>query len=178
MGNKKNILVVYTGGTICTAVTDNTKSINADTAYSLNEFYYNSNSKCKNNIELHKGQYFGILSENMTIKKWNEIIKYFACSVVPNINNYDGIIIAHGTDTLAYSAALLSVLLKGIKIPVMLVSSNDSIANSDNTVNEKANGNDNFKTAVECIYNGLVGGDYVPYKNISDKKCIYTMVQI
>jgi len=59
--------------------------------------------------------------------------------------HYDGIIITHGTDTLAYTAAALSFYFNAIKIPILLVSSDYPLDDS------KANGLDNFMCAVEFI---------------------------
>ena len=102
----------------------------------------------------------GILSENMTVDKWNLIIKIYKQEF--SKKEYDGVIFAHGTDTLAYSASLFSILLADTKKPVFFASSN---ARLDTPT---ANGNDNFKCAVECICRGIVPDVYVPYKNISD----------
>ena len=79
-------------------------------------------------------------------------------------NDYDGIIMAHGTDTLAYSAALFSMLLSDTKIPVFMVSANENLKSN------RSNGNDNFRCAMECICRGISPNVYVPYKNLSDGK--------
>jgi L-asparaginase len=78
--------------------------------------------------------------------------------------NFDGVIFAHGTDTLAFSAALFSLMPK--EIPVFFVSSNARLDSS------RANGNQNFRCAVECICKGIAPGVYVPYKNISSGKML------
>ncbi len=172
----KRILVIYTGGTICTKISNNVKSTDRKAAFALPEFYKKSNSPFKEEVAFENGDYFGILSENMTVEKWNKLIAYFLKEVLPNIERYDGIIIAHGTDTLAYSAALFSLLLKGISIPVFFVSSNEQLQKEKEAdteiaeLNEKANGNINFQTAVECICRNVPAGVYVPYKNIDEDK--------
>ena len=76
-----------------------------------------------------------------------------------DFSKYDGVIILHGTDTLAYTASLLSILLAGISIPVFLVSSQLPI------YKQEANGNDNFRTAVEHIVKGIRPNVYVAYRN-------------
>ena len=40
-----------------------------------------------------------------------------------NVGKYDGIVITHGTDTMAYTAAVLSVMLRNLPIPVVLTGS-------------------------------------------------------
>lgn len=163
----KNILVVFTGGTICTTIKNGVMSTDASAPSALIELFGQSDSPYKENVTIDKGEMFNILSENMTVKKWNEIIKYFQ-EKLPDCSNYDGIIIAHGTDTLAYSCALFSLLLKGLSIPVFFVSSNNSILCEDNTPNPRANGAENFRAAVECICKGIVPDVYATYKNVDD----------
>ncbi len=162
----KRIKVIYTGGTICTTLNGNVKCVNEKAARALPEFFKQSSSQYIDQVEFEDGEYFGILSENMTINKWNDLIKYFLNDVLPKIDEYSGVIVAHGTDSLAFSSSLFSVLLRGIKIPVFFVSSNEQLLDKDEKPNPNANGNVNFATAVECICKGLEAGVYVPYKNI------------
>lgn len=166
---KKKILAVFTGGTICTTINKGIMSPDGKAVAALCEFYKTSDSFCKDDIIIENGKSFGILSENMTIAKWNELICYFK-EILPTLSEYSGIIIAHGTDTLAYSSALFSLLLKGICIPVFFVSSNNSIMLENSAPNPNANGCDNFRAAVECIYKGITPDVYVTYKNPKDKR--------
>lgn len=165
----KKILVVFTGGTICTTIKNGEMNTDSKAVMALVNFYEKSDSFCKDNVELIKGEMFNILSENMTVDKWNEMIDYFQ-KILKNDFDYDGIIVAHGTDTLAFSTSMFSILLKGIKIPVIFVSSNKSIINEDGTKNPLANGVENFISAVECICKGLSAGVYTTYKNTEDNK--------
>ncbi|MBR5190428.1 MAG: asparaginase [Clostridia bacterium] len=171
MQNKKEkqILVVFTGGTICTTIKNGEMNTDSEAPMALIDFYKKSDSFCKDKVHLKKGEEFNILSENMTVNKWNMLIDYFQC-ILKNDLNYIGIIVAHGTDTLAFSTAMFSLLLKGIKIPVVFVSSNNPIMTEDNKKNPLANGVDNFISAVECIYKGLPAGVYATYKNTEDNK--------
>lgn len=164
---KKNIFVVFTGGTICTTIKNGVMSTDTSAPSALIELFNQSDSPCKGNVEFQSGEMFHILSENMTVKKWNEIIEYFQ-KELPIFSQYDGIIVAHGTDTLAYSCALFSLLLKGLSIPVFFVSSNNSILCEDGTPNPKANGAENFRAAVECICKGIAPNVYATYKNPDD----------
>ncbi len=161
------ILVVFTGGTICTTIDDGTMSPDPMAAAALIGLYKRSASRCKDAVELVPGKMFDILSENMTVGKWNLLIDYFQ-QILPALTGYSGIIIAHGTDTLAYSTALFSQLFKGINLPVIFVSSNYPILCQDGSANPKANGNANFRAAVECICEGLCPGVYATYENPED----------
>ena len=161
---KKKILIVLTGGTICSTIKEDVRTLDADFAkIALVSSFLNSDSPLRDEIEFEIGENFNILSENMTIEKWNQILTYFRNV---DFDSYDGVVIAHGTDTLAYTSSLLSVLLKGIRIPFFLVSSNAPLELSE----EKANGYINFKCAIECIGYGIKPGVYVPYRNVEDHK--------
>lgn len=79
---------------------------------------------------------------------------------------FDGIIVAHGTDTLQYSAAALSLAFGDAQIPVVLVSSNYVLSDS------RANGCVNFEHAVKFIREGI-GGVYVSYRNTGSRPEIH-----
>lgn len=159
----KNILLILVGGTICTALNEKGNlSVNEKAGILLQENYYKSDSPYVDKVKIEPTENLYILSENMTIDKWNVIIETYRKYVAKKY--YDGIIMAHGTDTLAYSAALFSILLSETKIPVFLVSANENLKS------ERSNGNANFRCAVECICRGISPNVYVPYKNLSDNK--------
>lgn len=58
-------------------------------------------------------------SSNIQPEEW----KYIAEEIYHNRNNYDGIVVSHGTDTMAYTASMLSFMLQGINLPVVLTGS-------------------------------------------------------
>ena len=155
-----NILLVLVGGTICTSSTDGLRVIDDEKSVALLvKNFSDSDSKFANLVDFGKPENikrFKTLSENMTIGKWNAIIDYLSSI---SFDQYNGVIFAHGTDTLAYSASLLSLYFNSIKIPVFLVASQAPL---DDTM---TNGNENFKYAVECICRGIPAGVYVTYQN-------------
>ena len=55
-------------------------------------------------------------SSNIQPEEWQIIARH----VFDSREEYDGIVITHGTDTMAYTASVLSFLLPGIRIPVVL----------------------------------------------------------
>ena len=169
-GNQNHrILLVLCGGTICTAAGEKAGlqvlSIRERPDAELIRNYKSSGSRFAKSAAFTTSENFGILSENMTIAKWNLLIDYFR-SVWDSLPDYDGIVVAHGTDTLAYSAALFAQLFSGISVPVFFVSSNMALDT------DGANGNDNFRLAADCICMGVKPGVYVPYRNISDGKML------
>jgi len=66
---------------------------------------------------------FEILSENMNVENWQKLAKKVKKVVDSGIN---GIMIGHGTDTMSFTSAALSFMLKDLSIPVVLVGSQRS----------------------------------------------------
>ncbi len=157
----KKILLVLVGGTICCKV-DKTQSrgIDAKAGITIKNNFLNSDSGFVDSVDISITENLNVLSENMTVEKWNEIIR--TIREYSQSESYDGMIIAHGTDTLAYSSSLLSIVFNTTKIPIFLVSSNAPLSSAE------ANGNANFACAVACICTGIRPNVYVTYRNISD----------
>ena len=63
-------------------------------------------------------------SSNMTVSDWNRIGEL----VAQNYDSYDGFVILHGTDTMAYTASALSFMLQGLDKPVILTGSQIPLA--------------------------------------------------
>lgn len=157
----KKILFIPVGGTICTALTEKgTLAVNKGAGAVIIENFKKSGSPFVDEAEFVTLENLIILSENMTVEKWNLMLDTYRSRK----GNFDGVIFAHGTDTLAFSAALFSLMPS--EIPVFFVSSNARLDSS------RANGNENFRCAVECICGGIAPGVYVPYKNISSGKML------
>ena len=58
-------------------------------------------------------------SSDMTVAEWNRIGEVIA----NNYYDYDGFVVLHGTDTMAYTAAALSFMLENLDKPVILTGS-------------------------------------------------------
>lgn len=158
--NPKKILLILTGGTICSFPTENGEHA-SDTKKAqtviVNNFR-NSDSEYRDEecVQFTPVSPLDVLSENMTPHHWNVLIRAMRSY---DFTQYDGVIILHGTDTLAYTASLLSLVLSGLSVPVILVSSQLAPYHPD------ANGNANFKAAVELIVNGIRPNVYAVYRN-------------
>jgi len=163
------IKVIFTGGTISSQITE--QGISVDNNNKANKLLINSfYEKTKlYDVLFEISEPFSVLSENMTIAAWNVLLKELRET---DFNKFDGIIIAHGTDTLAYTANMLSIMLGGINIPVMLVSSNYVLAD------KKANGTDNFINSVYFISKKKYAGVYAIYKNDNGGDIIYSGSEI
>ncbi len=71
---------------------------------------------------------FNIDSTNITPRHWSILAR----ALRENYDRYDGFVISHGTDTMAYTAAALSYLVQGAKKPIVLTGAQKPI-NYDST---------------------------------------------
>ena len=162
--SEKQICVLLTGGTICSVPDSNDKNeSNAEETKLVLTKYYEDELVRSDSEDAGKVTFdyvsleTDILSENMTTDVWYEILEKFRSKILPG--NYKGVIILHGTDTLAYTSSFLSMALAGINIPVIMVSAQLILDD------ERTNGYANFKAAVELILNGIAPNVYVVYRN-------------
>ena len=149
------ILVIYTGGTIGSAVNENGYISPGEKAKrQLTETFLKEDRN--SGVIFEEISPYTILSENLSAEEFNLLIK----CVRENVKkDFGGIIIAHGTDTLQYSAAALSFTVNCGNTPVVFVSGNYPLDD------ERSNGTDNFKGAVAFIRSKISGGVFVSYKN-------------
>ena len=114
------VAVMTTGGTIASRVDYRTGSVEpaltADDLYSIVP-------ELSEIAQVTAEVLYSEFSENLTIKHWKEIAtavwKYFE-------KGMHGVVICHGTDTMAYTGAALSFALQNLPIPVVLVGSQRS----------------------------------------------------
>lgn len=110
----KHILMIGTGGTIASEATEAGLVPGISGAEFLNYI-----------PDVHKlcivdcVQVCNIDSTNMTAQHWLKI----ACTIRENYDRYDGFVICHGTDTMAYTAAALSYLIQGSPKPIVITGS-------------------------------------------------------
>ena len=156
--NKDKILLILTGGTICSSENnDGKRSAHADEAkYKIVSAFRESGSPFSD-VEFDYRTPLNILSENMNISSWNILLDDLRS--IENINGYKGIILLHGTDTLAYTSSLLSFMLTSLEVPLILVSSQLPIDS------EGTNAKVNFRAAAELIMNGIEPNVYAVYRN-------------
>lgn len=155
------LLLIFTGGTICSSPdSENGKNqSNAKKTGSLLEENFKNNSIYKNKVKfdsIYLKQ--DVLSENMNFCVLNELIKIFKKPSTKT--KYKGVLVMHGTDTLAYTSSILSILLAGYNIPIFLVSAHLHLKD------KLTNGFTNFNLAVELIIKGVKPNVYVLYQNV------------
>ena len=86
-------------------------------------------------------------SSNIQPEEWQTIARH----VFDNRTEYDGIVITHGTDTMAYTASVLSFMLRGIAIPVVLTGAQLPMAHP------LSDGMENLRTALAMAASGAAG---------------------
>ncbi|MCC6014547.1 MAG: Glu-tRNA(Gln) amidotransferase subunit GatD [Desulfurococcaceae archaeon] len=107
---------VSTGGTIVSRVEYETGAVRpALRADELVEFVPEFREFC---CELVVSELMRKLSENMTPEDWSRISEEVGKHLA---SGADGVVVAHGTDTMAYTAAALAFSLRGLGNPVILV---------------------------------------------------------
>jgi len=114
------IAIISTGGTIASRVDYRTGGVrSALTASDLYSVVPELGDIAR--IEAHI--LYSLFSENLTGKHWTEIAKSVSTHIAAGV---DGVVIAHGTDTMGYTAAAMSFALQNLPVPVMLVGSQRS----------------------------------------------------
>ncbi len=128
---KGEVKIISTGGTIVSKVEYETGAVRpALTTEEIVQFLPEINEVAKVSSEI----LFSILSENMTPENWVKIAE----AVKKAFDEGSlGVIVAHGTDTMAYTAAALAFSFKGLQGPVVLVGSQRSSdrPSSDSPIN-------------------------------------------
>ncbi|MFZ7138802.1 MAG: Glu-tRNA(Gln) amidotransferase subunit GatD [archaeon] len=114
------IAIVSTGGTIASRVDYRTGGVRA--AMSASELY-SVVPELSELAVIETEILYSIFSENITSEHWIGTAKAVAKHIK---NGVDGVVVAHGTDTLGYSAAALSFALQDLPVPVIMVASQRS----------------------------------------------------
>ena len=116
--SSKKVLIIYTGGTIGMKNTE--QGYAPVSGYLLGEL---NKIDDLNRDDMPKWDFVEtdtlLDSSNISATEWNNMAK----SIVDNYNLYDGFVILHGTDTMAYTASALSFILHGLDKPVVLTGS-------------------------------------------------------
>ncbi len=114
------VSILSTGGTIASRVDYRTGAVNP--ALSAQDLY-NSVPELKKCANIHAKIIMSMLSENIHPEDWTKIARSVAKEVKSGV---DGVVIAHGTDTLGYTSAALSFALQDLPVPVAVVGSQRS----------------------------------------------------
>lgn len=139
---KTKIKLFATGGTIASAPSGAGLSP-AVSSSGLMEFLQG----VPQDVKIDTEDLFSLDSSNIQPEEWQIMAqKIYAC-----LPDYDGVIITHGTDTMAYTAAALSFMLQNIKKPVVLTGSQVPIGEA------LSDGQTNLFTAIAAVQSGIRG---------------------
>lgn len=138
----RKILMISTGGTLASSHSDNGLTPGLHGNDILNKI-----AGLTEGFQIDEEELFLLDSSNVQPEEWAKI----AQCVYERRMNYDGIVIIHGTDTLAYTASALSYALQQIEIPVVLTGSQVSIENPI------ADATENCRAALHMAASGMPG---------------------
>ena len=116
--NEKKVLIIYTGGTIGMVSSPNGYIPVPNTIRkTLDEL------SIMHHADMPKWDIFEfdvlLDSSNVGVAEWNRIGRV----IFQNYKDYDGFVVLHGTDTMAYSASAMSFILQGLEKPVVFTGS-------------------------------------------------------
>ncbi len=118
----KKILLLQTGGTISMHLEKGITELNPDKWSSV---LYNEMPELQQIADITVQNVFFEDSSDMNHSHWLELTAIIADSM----NQFDGFVILHGTDTMAYTASALSFTLRNLKKPVILTGSQVPMSN-------------------------------------------------
>lgn len=112
-----NILIIYTGGTIGMVHDLQTGVL---VPFDFTQIRQNVPELLRLNYQIDVHSFDPVIdSSNMDPEIWKEL----ACIISDNYDQYDGFVILHGSDTMAFTASALSFMLQGLNKPVILTGS-------------------------------------------------------
>jgi glutamyl-tRNA(Gln) amidotransferase subunit D len=114
------VVILSTGGTIASRVDYRTGGVRP--ALTANDLY-SVVPELSKIASIEAEILFSVFSENVTPQHWSQIARQAASHIGRGVA---GIVVAHGTDTMGYTAAALSFALQSLPVPVVLVGSQRS----------------------------------------------------
>ena len=114
----KKLLLIGTGGTIASKETGDGLSPGLQ-AEEIVSFV----PEVRNLCEIEVLQLCNIDSTNMNPKIWRELVQ----AIKENFDRYDGFVVLHGTDTMAYTSAALSYMIQHSRKPIVVTGSQKPI---------------------------------------------------
>ena len=138
----KKVLILATGGTISSQIGEDgmvPKAAPADLMGALQKFgqYYDIEYRAVLNLD----------SSNIQPEEW----KIIARNIFEELPNYDGFVVTHGTDTMAYTASMITFMLQNLDKPVVLTGSQIPISSP------LSDAQSNLATALAAIDHNVIG---------------------
>lgn len=143
--NKNKVCILYTGGTIGMVPTEN--------GYAPRKGYFRSALSGIDDLHAETMPKWDMIefdplldSSDIAVSQWNLIGR----TIYDNYEEYDGFVVLHGTDTMAYTASALSFMLDGLEKPVILTGSQIPLCQL------RSDGRDNLITSLLIAGSGTV----------------------
>ena len=132
-----SILLIYTGGTIGMIQNPETGAL---TSFNFDHLLQHVPEIKQFNLDIFAYAFEPpIDSSDMNPSSWSELVSI----IYSNYERYDGFVILHGTDTMAFTASALSFMLEGLMKPIILTGSQLPIGAL------RTDGKENLLTAIE-----------------------------
>lgn len=109
----RKILLLSTGGTISSVQSED------GLIPGSSNIIYEQMSKIFNDVEITIKDILRLDSSNIQPEEW----KIIATEIYNNMSIYDGIVVTHGTDTMAYTTSMISFMIQNPSIPVVFTGS-------------------------------------------------------
>lgn len=134
---KKRVCVIYTGGTIGMKRTPDGYAPSPGSLQEQMKGMPELRDPAMPEVMIH--EYEPLLdSSNMTPAEWMKIAR----DIAVNYDDFDGFVVLHGTDTMAYTASALPFILDGLAKPVVVTGSQIPL------VELRSDGRDNLVTSL------------------------------
>lgn len=142
---KKKVLIIYTGGTIGMKKTN--KGYAPVSGFLEDAILAIEDMKSEGAPLWDLYEMSPLLdSSDVTVKEWNKIAEI----IYNSYSSYDGFVVLHGTDTMAYTASALSFILDGLDKPIVLTGSQIPLSEM------RSDGRDNLVTSMIIAASGIV----------------------
>ncbi len=143
---KPRILIIYTGGTIGMIENPETKALQP---FDFSHLIDNVPKIKMLDFHIDNIQFVPIDSSDMDQHGWAQIAE----AIRDNYDGYDGFVVLHGTDTMAYTASALSFMLGNLSKPVIITGSQLPIGEV------RTDGEENLITALQIAAARNAAGD-------------------
>ncbi|WP_186754837.1 asparaginase [Echinicola salinicaeni] len=146
---KSSVLIIYTGGTLGMAYDEEGSLVPFNFGQILEKIPNLTNMNIAITVISFPEP---IDSSNVNMQHWVDM----AYIIYENYDTYDGFVVLHGTDTMAYSASMLSFMLKGLSKPVIFTGAQLPISAM------RSDARENLMTSLEIAISKANGKPIVP----------------
>jgi len=133
----RKLLLIYTGGTIGMITNAQTGALES---FDFDHLYAHIPELKRFDLDIHVKSFdIPLDSSELGMTHWQELASWISAAY----QDFDGFVILHGTDTMAYTASALSFMLQGLQKPIVFTGSQLPIGII------RTDGKENLITAIE-----------------------------